>query len=219
MSGFCLGISRSFEEIDPLDDSQVRRYVSQLSVKLELDAEVGTNIQQHLQDCIDRRDPFSFKDEHLTAFKQAFSEQWTPHIIRVIREFTPYRKYLSEAKQVGAIDGMLADYLLLPEENREKFKERKKAEDETFNPRLKIDEPLEKLKALKQNEWAFYVVFQKALFINLFELEAQRGSSGIPESRNDFIVWWLEHINKFYERGVFYLNWKEGQGDLWAWDC
>ena len=213
--GFCLGVNRPFEDIDPLDDLQVRRYVSQLNVKLELSTEVSTNIQRYLQDCIDREEPFSFKDEHLTAFKQAFSEQWTSRIIRVVREFTPYRKYLSAAKQIGAIDGMLADYLLLSEENREKFKERKKAEDETFNPRLEIDEPLEKLRDLKKNEWAFYVVFQKALFINLFELEAQRGSSELPESRDDFIAWWLEHINDLYEHGVFYLNWKKGQEDLW----
>lgn len=215
--GACLDV-RPFEEIDRLDDSQVRRYVTQLNAKLKLATEDRVNIQKHLQLCIDRQDPFSFKDEHLTAFKQAFSEQWTSHIMRVVREFTPYRKYLSEAKQIGAIDGMLADYLLLPEENREQFKQMKKAEDDTFNPRSEIDGRLEKLKDLKKNEWAFYVVFQKALFINLFRLETQKESleiEKIAQSRNGFITWWLAQINELYERGVFYLNWKKGQGDLW----
>ena len=215
--GFCLGV-KLFEQIDPLDEPQVRRYVSQLNAKLELGTDVKTNIQEHLQYCIDRQDPFSFKDNHLTALKQAFEEQWTPHIIRVIREFIPYREYLREANQIGAIDGILADYLLLPGDKREKFKERKMAEDENFNPRLEIDEPLEKMRNLKKNECAFYVVFQKALFINLFELEAQKESLELGEAtqnRKNFVTWWIEQINKLYEGGVFYLNWKHGQGDLW----
>lgn len=215
--GSCLGV-KPFEEIDQLDDSQVRRYVTQLNAKLELRTGVKASIQEHLDLCIDRQDPFSFKDEHLAAFKHAFSEQWTPHIMHVIREFTPYKKYLSEAKQLGAIDGMLADYLLLPEENQEKFKERKKAEDDTFNPRVEIDDRLAELKNLKKNEWAFYVVFQKALFINLFALEVQKESLAVGETiqnRDDFVAWWIEQINMLYERGIFCLNWKQGQGDLW----
>ena len=213
----CLAV-KPFEEIDRLDESQIRTYVAQLNAKLELDPEVEASIKEHLELCVARQDPFSFKAEHLTAFKQAFSEQWTSRITSVFREFTPYKKYLSEAKQIGAIDGMLADYLLLPEEKREGFKERKKAEDGTFNPRLKIETPLEKLKALKENEWAFYVVFQKALFINLFRLEAQKESLEIGESvqsRDDFITWWMTQINVLYERSVFDLNWKKDQGDLW----
>ena len=213
----CLAV-KPFEEIDRLDGSQIRTYVAQLNAKLELDPEVEASIKAHLELCIDRQDPFSFKDDHLTALKQAFSEQWTSHITSVFREFTPYKKYLSEAKQIGAIDGMLADYLLLPEEKREKFEERKKAEHETFNPRLKIEDPLEKLKALKENEWAFYVVFQKALFINLFRLETQKESLELGEgvqSRDGFITWWMTQINALYERGVFDLHWKKGQRDLW----
>ena len=215
--GFCLDV-KPLEEIDRLDGKDVRNHVTRLNAKLELGTGIRKNIKEHLELCLDRQEPFSFKDKHLAAFKQAFSEQWTPHIAGVVREFTPYKKYLSEAKQIGAIDEMLADYLLLPEEKREKFKERKKAEDETFNPRSEIDDPLEKLKDLKKNEWAFYVVFQKALFINLFRLEAQKGSLEIGEiaqSRNDFITWWMAQINELYEHGVFYLDWKKGQGDLW----
>ena len=215
--GFCLDV-KPFEEIDPLDEPRVRTYVTQLSAKLELDTEIEASIKEHLELCIDRQDPFSFKDEHLAAFRKAFKEQWTSHITGVIREFTPYKKYLSEAKQIGAIDGMLADYLLLSKDKQERFKERKKAEDETFNPRLEIEKPLESLKDLKKNEWAFHVVFQKALFINLFRLETQKESLEIGEigqSRNDFITWWLAQINKLYEHGVFYLNWKKRQGDLW----
>jgi len=225
--GYCLG-RRSIEEIDRLDESQVRGYVDQINAKLELGTETQESIKKHLQSRVGREEPFSFTDEHLAAFREAFRKQWTPHIIRVFWEFGPYKKYFSEAKQIGAIDGMLADYLLLPEEEglpqkkakRERFKERKKAEDETFNPKLEIDAPLETLENLKENEWAFYVVFQKALFINLFELETQRPSlfnDEIGESRNGFMTWWIAQMNALYDCGVFNLDWKEGKGnaDLW----
>lgn len=212
--GSCLGV-KPFEEINRLDESEVRKHVTQLNSKLRLNNNVQTSIQQHLELCIDRQDPFSFTDDHLAAFRQAFSEQWTSHIIRVFHEFSPYKEYLSAANGMGAINGMLADYLLLPKANQEKFKERKKAEDGAFNPRLEIDDRLERLKNFKKNECAFYVVFQKALFINLFRLEVQKESLEISQSRNDFVTWWIEQINTLHERGVFYLNWKKGKGDLW----
>ena len=77
---------------------------------------------------------------------------------------------------------------------------------------------MEQLRGLKKDEWAFYVVFQKALFINLFGLEAQKESLEIGEAsqnRDNFVTWWIEQINKLHESGVFYLNWKQGRGDLW----
>ena len=213
---YCLG--PSLEEIDPLEEEEVKSYVSGINGKLELGTEIRQSINEHIKLCMDRDEPFSFKDEHLNALEEAFRIQWTPHIVRVFREFGPYEEYLSTAQQIGAIDGMLADYLLLPAEKHEEFRKGKKDEDEIFNPKEAIDTPLETLANLKKNEWAFYVVFQKALFMNLFELEAQSPSLLDDEvSREDFLTWWIAQINSLYKQGVFSLDWKAGKGtaDLW----
>ena len=213
----CLG-QTSLETIDPLASNQVKNFVRNINGKLKLSAEIQKSIEDHIDLCIGRIEPFSFKDEHLDAFEEAFREQWAPHIVRVFREFAPYEEYLSTAEQVKAIDGLLADYLLLPKEKQQEFQTRKKATDETFNPQSAIDTPLETLENLKKNEWAFYVVFQKALFINLFELEAQSPSLFDDEMRReDFLTWWIDQINALYKQGVFSLDWKAGKGvaDLW----
>ena len=58
----------------------------------------------------------------------------------------------------------------------------------------------------------------KALFINLFELEAQSPSLFDDEmTREDFLTWWIDQINALYKQGVFSLDWKAGKGtaDLW----
>ena len=73
---------------------------------------------------------------------------------------------------------------------------------------------------LKKNEWAFYVVFQKAFFINFFQFEIQRESlfeDAEGETRESFLTWWLGQINALHARGVFNLDWKAGKGkaDLW----
>ena len=215
----CLG-GAALEVSDLLGETEVRRYVGNIKSKLELTPEVQQSIDNHLQLCINRVEPFSFKTEHLNTFKEAFRLQWTPHIVQVFREFAPYKKYLLKAEEIGAVDRMLADYLLSSKENRENFKNRKKEEDRTFDPHTKIDVPLTELQELKRNEWAFYVVFQKALFINFFGLDAQRQEfSGreIGDTRESFLTWWLEHINALHERGVFNLDWKAGksEADLW----
>ena len=220
--GSCLG-GASLETIEALEEDEIKKYVGTIKAKLELDSEILNSVEEHIQLCVSRDDPFSFKTEHLSAIRETFRLQWAPHIIKVFREFAPYSEYLSTAKEIGAIDETLADYLLLSKENREKFKNRKKAEDENFNPINEIDAPLSKLQKLKLDEWAFYVVFQKALFLNLFELEAQKQSlfagleAEIGETREGFLSWWLAQINTLHKRGVFNLNWKaeKEKADLW----
>ena len=217
--GSCLG-SASLETIEALEENEVKKYVGTIKAKLELESEILKSIEDHIQLCVGRDEPFSFKRKHLDAIKEAFRLQWTPHIVRVFREFGPYREYLSTAAEIGAIDRMLADYLLLSKDNREKFKTRKKDADKSFNPNNEIDLPLTKLQELKKDEWAFYVVFQKALFLNLFGLEAQRQSlfdGEIGESRESFLAWWIDQINMLYKHGVFNLNWgaRKTKANLW----
>ena len=215
---YCLNRA-SLERIDPLDERQIKQYIDKITAKLEFGQKTRHSITKRLQWCIDRAEPFSFQKEHVDAFQDAFRQQWAPHIIRVFREFSPYKKYLLKAEEIGAIDKMVADYLLLPEEKRDKFMKRKKADSKTFNPRLEIEDPLKELAILKTNEWAFQVVFQKALFINLFELEPQKESLfGLRfDTRTDFLPWWIDQVNELHQQGVFSLYWKaeKGTADLW----
>ena len=216
--GYCLNRA-SLEAIDPLEEKQVKQYIDKITAKLKLKQEIRQSIADRCQWCIDRAEPFSFKEEHLHAFQNAFRQQWAPHIIRVFREFAPYKKYFLKAKEIGAIDKMLADYLLLPVEKRDKFEERKKTDNKIFNPRLEIKEPLKELENLKPNEWAFQVVFQKALFINFFELEPQKESLFDLrfDSRHEFLTWWIDQVNDLHELGVFSLYWQaeKGSANLW----
>ncbi len=215
---YCLNRA-SLEAIDPLEEKQIKQYIDKITAKLDLEQNVKKSIIDRSQLCIDRTEPFSFTEKHLNAFQDAFRQQWAPHIIRVFKEFSPYKKYLLKAGEIGAIDKMLADYLLLPVEKRGKFEERKKTDNKNFNPHLEIKEPLKELENIKTNEWAFQVVFQKALFINLFELEPQKESLFDLrfDSRNEFLTWWIVQMNDLHEQGVFSLHWKaeKGNADLW----
>lgn len=217
--GYCLDEpSYGYAAIDRLDESSIKHYIDGITAKLRLGEETKQSIKAHHELCIGRADPFSLTDAHLSAIQEAFRQQWAPHIIRVFHEFAPYKKFLSKARDIGAIGGLLRDYLLLPKEQRGKFGARKKAESETFNPRAELNLPLEELERLKQNEWAFYVVFQKALFLNFFQLEKHQRFPLADEpklSREDFLTKWLDHMNALYERGVFNLHWKSEKEDLW----
>ena len=200
------------------EKKKIQRYVDRLTAKLELNPEVEESIRKHIQSCVSRREPFSFEDSHLKALKEAFRQQWAPHIVHVFRKFAPYKKYLSTAKEIGAIDKMLADYLLRPVERREEFEKRKTREISTFNPDSQLKEPLRKLENLKANEWAFQVVFQKALFTNLLELESESSFFlGDETSKKDFLTWWIDQVNTLHKQGVFNLDWKAGKkkADLW----
>ena len=215
--GYCLDGALP-DAIDPFDEGAIKAFTDKITARLCLRPKIKESLKAHRQLCVGRDEPFSVTDEHLTVIEEAFRQQWTPHILRVFREFAPYENYLSKARDIGAVDGMLRDYLLLSEEQREKFLNQKKAESEHFNPRDAIDTPLGELEGFKANEWAFYTGFQKALFLNLFELERHRpfpSIGGFGRRREDFLTWWLAQMNRLYERGVFQLDWKKGKGDLW----
>ena len=207
----------SLQVVDLLEERRIKQYVDKITAKLQLEPSDQESIQEHVRLCISRVEPFSFNEEHLNAFREAFRQQWAPYIVRVFKEFEPYKNYCLTAENIGALDSMLAEYLLLPIEKREKFEERKKMDDETFNPDSEIKAPLDELENLKSNEWAFQVVFQKALFINFFELEPQASSVFHLNGRDDILTWWISHLNELHRQGVFHLHWKaeKGKADLW----
>ena len=210
----------SIDKIDPLDRRQIKKYVDIILTKLDLEHKMAKSINNRIDLCVSRADPFSFEDTHLESIEEAFRKQWTPHIIRIFNEFTPYKNYIDTAKEIGAIDGELSDFLLLPIEKRHDFEERKK-DDLDFNPDTIIKEPLKRLGNLKTNKWAFQVVFQKGLFINLFELDPQKNSLFDLcsfDTRTDFLTWWISQVNTLNDQGVFSLHWKEEKGkpDLWV---
>lgn len=214
---YCWG-GISLEGLDLLDERRVKNYVREITGSLDLERKTVDSIDARQELCIGRGEPFSFTEDQLTTIEKAFLQQWTPHIVRIFKEFRPYRKYFLKARDIGAINGTLRDYLLLPKEQRVKFSGRKMAEDKIFNPRSAIDHPLAELEALKKEEWAFYVVFQKALFRNFLSLEPVRKSLSIGEhstDRSSFLTWWLDQVNALHEKGVFNLNWKRGKDELW----
>ena len=72
---------------------------------------------------------------------------------------------------------------------------------------------------MKDNEWAFQVVFQKALFINFFDLESQKQSlfDRSFDSKDEFFTWWITQMNDLYEQRVFNLHWKAEKGKAHLW--
>lgn len=212
---YCLPLPGS---TDLLEKEEVKRYIGNIKGKLKLSLEIQNSIDKRVELLTGRGELFSFDKEHLDALQEAFREQWTSRIVRIFKEFAPYEKYLSKAKQISAIDGRLANYLLLSKKKQAQVQEEEKFEDLTFNPESEINTPLRTLENLKENEWAFYVVFQKALFINFFELEAQSPSLFDNQiGSEEFLTWWIDQINALHKQGVFNLNWKakRRRADLW----
>ena len=161
----------SLDGTSALEENEVKKYVSLIKGKLELRQEVQDSINNHLRLCTKREEPFSFTKEHLDAFKEAFCSQWTRPIVQVFRKFAPYEKYLSTAEEIGAIDGMLASYLLLSEENREKFEESEKNRDKNFIPHDKIHAPLAKLQDKKRMSGRFMLYFKRHSSSTSFNLK------------------------------------------------
>lgn len=96
---YCLD-GASLDKNSPLVANKIKQYVNKVTGRLILEPTVKNDIDHHSQECIEEAKPFSFKQEHLDALEEAFCDQWVPHIIRIFKEFSPYKTFFLKQKNL-----------------------------------------------------------------------------------------------------------------------
>jgi hypothetical protein len=208
---------------DPSEDTEVRKFVKSIEDSLT----VSKFIAAH-----DLRFPglkplLSYVEEHylkegyeapfanptppyIRACAESFAETWRPIFLDVLTKFKPYATFINEVRAEGGIDGDIAHYLVQPI-RAQQAQAQEWGED---RPRL-LDEPLRRLHKLKDGEWAFLAVFQKALFratkiaYQHYEILPDRGEVSFREA-------WLSFLNSLADQGLFKVRHQTGAVLLWA---
>jgi len=165
---------------DPVDADKVKEFIKCLNRMFglpknnnELVCGSTTLMQYYVDKYLDDSDeaviplselPTAFLDCAVLGFKERFR----PWILKVIRDFAPYRKVLSYARNRELITGVFAQYLSQPSGHK---KELEKTLEQQFGPGWRTDvveQHEAEILAIKGNdpdteEWAFKSIFQKAL--------------------------------------------------------
>ncbi|WP_230772708.1 DNA sulfur modification protein DndB [Sphingomonas sp. Leaf4] len=207
---------------DPLDPDQIRKFVSSIDAGVGLDAYLKKNTakyqlkslasyveEHHLKKDFESSFP-NPSSPYVRAIADSFSALWRPIILDVLTKFQPYSTFIDEVRARGGLTGDIAFYMVQPK-GAQKLSREQWGEDTP----AKIDEPLAELHKLKTADWAFYAVFQKALF--RATKSAYQHYSVVPGyTQQPFSDAWVSFLNEMAAKDAFKVKASIGGTALWA---
>jgi hypothetical protein len=194
---------------DPSEETEIRRFVKSIEDALS----VSQFIADHEARYPNMKPLLSYVEEHhlkegyeapfanptppyIRVCADSFSTTWRPIFLDVLTKFQPYASFIEHVKEAGGIDGEIAYYLVQPIRAQ-----RVQAEEWGEDRPRRLNEPLVRLHHLKDGEWAFFAVFQKALFratkiaCQHYEVLPDRGDV-------EFVEAWIAFLNAMAEKSV-----------------
>lgn len=209
---------------DPLDEGQVRKFVQSLEDTLRVSDHIKENPNRFpglapLNSYVEENylkegfeSPFvNPPPQYIRVCADSFDTLWRPMFVGLLREFKPYKDFIAKAREKGAIDGDLAFYLALPE------RAQKQQVDEWGEARPeKLDKPLAELAKLKQEDWPFYAVFQKALFRATKNAYLHYDTIPAKKREKPFIEAWVAFLDELWDRGMLGVKAKSEEQYVWA---
>ncbi|GAA4019235.1 hypothetical protein GCM10022280_18750 [Sphingomonas swuensis] len=207
---------------DPLDPEQVRKFVSTIESSVSLDAFLKEKSAKYqLKSLASYVEEHHLKKDFETSFvnpsapyvraiADSFSALWRPVLLDVLTKFRPYADFIIEVEKRGGIKGDIAHYMVQPPAAQKQLR----AQWGEDTP-VKVDGPLAELHKMKSSDWAFYAVFQKALF-RATKVALQQYSVIPGYTQQPFNVAWTSFLNDIDGRGGFKVKEKLGDNPLWA---
>jgi hypothetical protein len=214
-----------FEE----EDKGIRRW---LQDRFEPSAEQLSDLMSQVQRCFHLEVPLSFTPEQLDLLAERFKTLWRPYIHRVFSEIRPYKELWVYGNAKGfhkpEIVNLYAAKYIFEGAEAERRAERIVNEVRIENPIWSFDKdfaaPLKHMETVIKDElWAFKVVFQKALFSSFVGLMRQaeafvEGGGGVTDVRGEFAGKWIEAVNRLFESPLAMVTapFSETREPFWA---
>ena len=182
-----------------------------------------------VKQCYRREVPLTFKPEEVEILRRRFTEKWAPSIVSVFRDLAPYKSIIDYGAEHGLhrpefVNLYIAEEVTQGEHGRQR--------SETIRASIKLDNEawmyeqdytahLANIDNIKENNWAFKVVFQRALFSSYAFLYTQSDefvAEGLSETDRivQFTDVWIEAINRLFESGLGTVEARLGNDKLWA---
>ena len=200
------------EPKDPMEERQIKTYIKDINQALgvdgkEVEYEGRTLTHYYEEDCCDDdgnpQTPFSRLPEYyLESAIKGFEKNFRPWLIKLLMEFEPYKELLNYARKKNLIEGKFGQFYAQTAKHRSMLKEQEIAKDNDWFKR-EIITPQNYIADLKQNQWAFKAIFQKAIVrlgkIVEFDSKGEDTNLGNMESV-------LSFLNGLYEKDILQVR-------------
>ena len=209
-----LGSSGNFE-LTSEQPLAVRRWLTE-RFGIEEGEDVYESLMERVKMCYYDEVPLSFQPEEVNILRSRFEKRWSSSLVRLFRELTPYKEVIdygieNRLHRPEFVNLYIAEVVTggdRGEKKAEQIKSDIKLDDNTWiydrNHALHLDKINNKF---KKDNWAFKVVFQRALFYSYSDLWWQAsefvddGLSG-SKATKQYTDRWIEAINKLFSMGL-----------------
>lgn len=155
------------------DDNSIEKVEKWLTTTLPIpDGEARDEVLQQVRACARQQTRLSWLPAQIRTLQTAFEAEWRPHVHRLFREFAPYARVwdlMAEGEHLGPlfINLFVAQEIMPSIAGRDRTERlvqaAKQAADGAWSLEKDYAVPMATIGGLKSDEWAYKVVFQRAL--------------------------------------------------------
>ena len=193
---------------DPMEKKHINKFIQDINHTLGIDGkeveyEGRTLSQYYKEDCCDEdgnpQTPFSRLPEfYLESAIEGFKKNFRPWLMKLLMDFKPYRNLLEYARERNLIEGTFGQYQAQTSKHKGMIKEQEITKDSDWFKREVIT-PQNNIAKMKENQWAFKAIFQKAIVRlgKIVEFENQGEDKNLGTIRDV-----LSFLDKLYDKKV-----------------
>ncbi|MGD2180174.1 DNA sulfur modification protein DndB [Lusitaniella coriacea] len=160
------------EPSDPMDKKQVKSFIKEINYSLGINEKEVQYKERNLttyyeEDCCDEEGepqvPFSrLPENYLASAVEGFKINFRPWVTKLLLHFTPYSNLLEYARKNNLIEGTFGQFQSQTNKHKGIIKSHETTIDNDWYLREILD-PQTFIEKLKEEQWAFKAIFQKAI--------------------------------------------------------
>ena len=197
---------------DPMEKKQIEGFIKSIDDALGINGQPveyeGRSLFTYYQEdyCDEDEEPetpFSrLPQNYLSSAIKGFEVNFRPWLIKLLLDFKPYNNLLEYARDNDLIEGTFGKFQAQTSKHKGTIKEQENARDSDWH-QTKIISHSKAINALKENQWAFKVIFQKAIVRlgKLIEFKNTRTDESLGNINNV-----IDFLNRLYDRGILKVD-------------
>ncbi|OUL23377.1 hypothetical protein BV372_29915 [Nostoc sp. T09] len=197
---------------DPMEKKQVLDFINSIDSALGINDEKvqweGRSLEEYyVEDYCDEDGepvtPFArIPENYLGSAIEGFKDNFRPWLLKLLLEFKPYRNLLQYAREHNLIEGTFGKFQAQTSKHKGIIREQEIARDSDWHSR-EILTHQNAIASMKENQWAFKTIFQKAI-VRLGKMVEfnYKGEDKNLGDINDV----LNFLDRLYDKGILRVD-------------
>lgn len=197
---------------DPMEKKQVDEFIKSINSTLGINEQAveyeGRSLSKYYEEDYCDEDgepdtPFTrLPENYLESAIKGFKVNFRPWLLKILLDFKPYRNLLKYAREHDLIEGTFGRFQAQTSKHKGSIKEQENTRDSDWHNREILTHQVA-IASMKENQWAFKTIFQKAMIRlgKMVEFEYKGQDKNLGNIDNV-----LSFLDRLYEQGVLRVD-------------